>query len=224
MSQLADCVDVAASPHASSPSSWSWLRAWWKRVTCRSRSICSSAPGADLAGRRVGLVPGQPDRADLPGALPADTAAGLLDEVVLGQLAQVPGAVGGGLVEAVGELGRGQRAGDGEQLQYRSQAHRVGQGGQLAGVLETPVRGSGGRFLVGHRVESTLSKELLQYGSADSPRRFGRDLPGFTTKIAGCRGCRYGGLASRSSPRGGGVGELRTVVRPGDPAPRGVPA
>ena len=123
--------------------------------------LLERATGPHLAGGGVGLVPRQTDGADLPGTLAADAAARLLDEVVLGQLAQVPRAVGGRLVEPVGQLGGGQRAGHREQL-HDPQPHRVGQGGQLPGVLQPPVRRPLGPWLLVHGLETTLSKGLLQ--------------------------------------------------------------
>ena len=116
-------------------------------------------PAQRLAGAQlvtaevVVLGPRHPDVPHLPRPLASRAAGGLLDEVVLGELAQVPRAVGRGLVEPVGELGGGHRAVDGQQLDD-PHPDGMGDGGEGAGVAE-----AAGRWA---SVESTLSKESLQ--------------------------------------------------------------
>ena len=72
-------------------------RASWNRSTARSIEHLGSAPAPArqlLGGRRRRRRPTASRARHLPRTLPARAAPGLLDEVVLGELAQVPRAVG----------------------------------------------------------------------------------------------------------------------------------
>ena len=71
------------------------------RPRARAAPGSSASPALQLAGDASTSFQRHADRADLPRPLPAGAAAGLLDEPVLGQLAQVPRAVGRRLVEPV---------------------------------------------------------------------------------------------------------------------------
>src|SRR4029079_6474493 len=84
--------------------------------------------------------PGEADAGHAPRALAARPPAGLLDEPVLGELAQVPGAVRRALVEAVRQLRGGQGTRD-RQVLDDPHPHRMGQRAQLKRILQTSVRG-----------------------------------------------------------------------------------
>ena len=70
-----------------------------------------------------------------PGGWASLSAVRLLDELVLGELAQVPRAVGRRLVQPVGELGGGHRPVDRQQLDD-AHPHGMGDGGEGAGVAQ----------------------------------------------------------------------------------------
>ena len=145
--------------------------------------LLQRAPGPALARGGVDVVPRQAHLAHAPGTLASDAAAGLLDEGVLGELAQVPGAVGRGLVEPVGELGGRERAVDGEQL-HDPEPHRMGEGLQLSRVAQSAVRRS-------RRSRVSLSsacRRLLRARAALRPS------PGLSLAS-----CRHGALPSWST-------------------------
>src|SRR6478609_8469912 len=73
--------------------------------------------GEDRLGGAVALVPGHPPVRGLPRPLPAGAALGLAHEAVLGQLAQVPRAVGRALPQPLAELAGRHRPVDHERLE-----------------------------------------------------------------------------------------------------------
>src|SRR6478609_11746224 len=91
--------------------------------------------GEDRLGGAVALVPGHPPVRGLPRPLPAGAAQRLADEAVLGQLAQVPRAVGRALPQPLAELAGRHRTVDHERLED-AHPQRVRDGAQLARVGE----------------------------------------------------------------------------------------
>ncbi len=113
-----------------------------------------------------------------PGTLPALAPAGLLDQAVLGQLAQVEGHAGRALAEQFRRPGRGQRALDPQQPD-EGQPDRMRQGPQRPGVPEPgdraicgPAFGLPGRVLsvggvISHRCQHSFAKSPWEVVQAD---------------------------------------------------------